>query len=114
MPTLHRQIKRLLLLAIVLFSAACSIAPTPTPTPTLPPAPTATEIPQALIDEAESFCPLPRNWTIYVTQPGDTFRSLAERTASSIGQLALANCLQNPRLLLSGVVIYLPRKPVTP
>jgi hypothetical protein len=67
-----------------------------------------------LIEEAAAFCPQPRNWTLYVTQPGDTLRSLAERTASTTAELALANCLQNPGALASGQVVYLPRKPITP
>jgi LysM repeat protein len=62
----------------------------------------------------DAFCPLPRNWITYRTQPGDSLQSLAQRTSSTVMQLATANCLNNPRGLLSGHVIYLPRPPITP
>lgn len=97
-------------LGLVLGLAASCGAPAPTPTPQ----PTPSVIPRALIEEAAAFCPQPRNWTLYVTQPGDTLRSLAERTSSSAAELALANCLQNPGALPAGIVFYLPRQPITP
>jgi spore germination protein YaaH len=99
-----------LLTCALLFLAACSATPLPSPTSV----PTATTIPQALIDEAAEFCPQPRNWVLYVTQSGDTLRSLAERTSGSTEQLRLANCLQNPGILRSGIVFYLPRRPIYP
>ena len=98
---------------LLLVLAACSRA-TPTPILTMTPRPSPTDVPRALIEEAVAFCPPPRNWTIYLTQPGDTLRSLAERTSSSVDELALANCLQNPGALASGQVVYLPRQPITP
>jgi LysM repeat protein len=64
--------------------------------------------------EDDAFCPPPPNWYTYIAQSGDTLRSLAERTSSSVSELATANCLQNPRALHSGQVIYLPRRPITP
>jgi hypothetical protein len=89
--------------------AACSAAPTPTPTPTLPPSPSP------IPTDIDAFCPLPANWVTYLTQPGDTLRSLAARTSTTVNALALANCLNNPHgILLSGHVFYLPHRPITP
>jgi LysM repeat protein len=45
-----------------------------------------------------------------VVQPGDTIRSLAERSSSTVAQLAAANCLQNPRLIYAGQLFYVPRR----
>lgn len=105
--------KYFLLIYALLFLASCSTAPL-LPTPPPAPLPTATTILQDLIDEAAEFCPQPRNWVLYVTQPGDTLRSLAERTSGSTEQLSLANCLQNPGILRSGIIFYLPRRPIYP
>lgn len=102
--------KYFLLTCTLLFLAACGTARTPPATMTAPPS----TIPQALIDEAAEFCPQPRNWVLYVTQPGDTLHSLAERTSGSAEQLMLANCLQNPGMLRAGVVFYLSRRPIYP
>ena len=83
--------------------AACS--PAPTPTPTASPTAVPTDI----------FCPQPRGWYTYVSQPGDTIRSLAEHTGSTFNELAFANCLNNPHgVLYSGQAFYLPRPPVAP
>lgn len=90
---------------------SCTPSPTPTPTVTLPP-PTAT-ISLALIEAAAEFCPMPRGWVIYLTQPGDSLQSLAQRASSTTAELATANCLNNPRGLDSGLVFYLPRPPVS-
>ncbi len=94
--------------ALLTLLAACSAAPTPTQTL----APIVTPIPQALIDQAAEFCPPPPNWVIYVTQPGDSLQSLAARTSSSVMRLETANCLNNPRGISAGSVIYLPRPPI--
>lgn len=96
---------------MTLTLAACSPAPTPTPT-LAPPPPTATISP-ALIAAAAEFCPMPRGWVIYLTQPGDSLAALARRTSSTTAELATANCLNNPRALDSGLVFYLPRQPVS-
>lgn len=87
-------------LALVLLLAAGCTTPPPTPTPTVPP--------------TDVFCPPPPNWYVYTTQPGDTLPSLAARTSTTVSTLELANCLNNPRGLMTGQVFYLPRKPITP
>ncbi len=106
---LRRLTIRLLLLVLL---AACSPAPPPTSTPAPTLTPSRTTIPVILLEAAAEFCPAPRNWTIIVTQPGDTLASLARRTSSTVETLAAANCMNNPRALQSGQVFYLPRRPI--
>lgn len=98
-----------MLLLLLLIAAACRPSATPTPTPAMP-----TELPRVTGTDEASFCPPPPNWFIYVTEAGDTLRDLAERTGSSVGELALANCLQNPRAISAGLVLYVPRQPIIP
>jgi LysM repeat protein len=50
----------------------------------------------------------------YIVQAGDTLGILAQRTASTVSQIAAANCLTNPNLLAAGQVIRLARQPVLP
>lgn len=98
-------------LFILLLLSGCAAS---SPTPTLTPSSTLTVTPVAIryqsYDDGGLFCPPPRAWYEYVIRPGDTIRSLAEQTSSSIGELAAANCLQNPRMLSVGQVFYLPRR----
>lgn len=109
LSSLRRCFICLVLLALL---AACSPAPLPTSTPAPTLTPSRTTIPALLLEAAAEFCPAPRNWTIIVTQPGDTLASLARRTSSTIEALAAANCMNNPRALQSGQVFYLPRRPI--
>ncbi|MBI1259513.1 MAG: LysM peptidoglycan-binding domain-containing protein [Chloroflexi bacterium] len=101
-------LQRLMLMGMLALLSACGTVSTATPTPSTMPPPTA------IPTDIDAFCPLPRNWVTYLTQPGDSLRSLAERTSSTTSQLATANCLNNPRALQSGQVFYLPRPPITP
>ncbi len=96
-----------ILLLFLFIGTACS--PPPAATPTIAP---PTDLPQVQFADDEAFCPPPPNWYVYVTEAGDTLRDLADQTGSSVGELAMANCLQNPRALSSGRVIYLPRRPI--
>ncbi len=91
-------------LVLLLLLVACS-----TTAPTAPPSPQP-----PIVSDDEAFCPPPANWYVYVTQPGDTLQSLAERTSSTVMRLETANCLVNPRGLVAGKAFYLPRKPITP
>lgn len=61
-------------------------------------------------DDGGEFCPPPRAWYVYIVQPGDTIRELAERTNSTVSLLAAANCLQNPRMIMAGERFYVPRE----
>ncbi len=96
-----------ILLLVLLVAAACSPSATATPTRAAP-----TDLPRVSSTDEASFCPPPPNWFVYVTEAGDTLRDLADRTGSSAGELALANCLQNPRAIYAGLVIYVPRQPI--
>jgi hypothetical protein len=61
-------------------------------------------------DDGGLFCPPPPGWYEHIIRPGDTIRSLAEETNSSVSTLAAANCLQNPRMLSAGQRFYVPRR----
>jgi hypothetical protein len=54
----------------------------------------------------------PPGWIPYTVEPGDSMGLLAEQTSSTIQELTLGNCLDNPDQLFVGQVIYLPRQPV--
>lgn len=96
-----------------------TITPTPTqPTATLTAentasAPTATPI----LDEAEipeDCVPFqPEGWIRYQVQPGDTLSELVTRSGAVPRQVARANCIRNPRLIVVGQMIFLPRQPST-
>ncbi len=83
----------------------CRTLPTPSPA-------TRTPVPEVFQpeDDGGEFCPPPRAWYVYVVQPGDTIRELADRTNSTVNLLAAANCLQNPRMLAAGQRFYVPRE----
>lgn len=49
---------------------------------------------------------------VYVVQPGDTLNKIASRTASTVGQLALYNCINNVNLLFVGQQLRVPQLPV--
>jgi|GEM_PF-3872982 len=72
-------------------------APLPTPVPTSAPA------------ARTSACPdLPAGWTAYRVRQGDTLYRIALAHGTSIGVLARANCLADPRIIHPGQVIFLP------
>ena len=85
---------------MLIWISACSPIPSHVPISTTP---TATI-------EDELFCPPPPGWFTYAVRPGDTLRSVAERANSSIGELATANCLNNPRAIGVGMVLYVPQR----
>lgn len=95
--------------SIVIGISACTPASPPTPTPS--PSPEVTAIPVRVVP-TDDFCPPPRGWFVYETKPGDTLRTIADRTASTVELLAAGNCLQNPTSLNSGIIIYVPARPV--
>jgi LysM repeat protein len=47
----------------------------------------------------------------YLVQPGDTLSEIAERFGTSVGAIAQANGLENPNLIFSGQVLYVPAAP---
>lgn len=54
---------------------------------------------------------MPSGWTTYTIQPGDTLSSIAGRTGASLGDLMRANCIANPRMIVAGASIFVPRTP---
>lgn len=62
------------------------------------------------VTDEESFCPPPPGWFTYRVQAGDTLREIAERANSSISELSAANCLNNPRIIPAGTVLYVPQR----
>ncbi|MBZ0284939.1 MAG: DUF5666 domain-containing protein [Anaerolineae bacterium] len=55
----------------------------------------------------------PAGWTTYAIRSGDTLSGIADRTDSSISELALANCIADPRFIVAGMTIFVPRQPST-
>lgn len=99
-------------LPVLIIVGGCAALPSPTDTPPPSANPTITLYPTRYQphDDGGQFCPPPRAWYEYVIRPGDTIQSLAERTSSTVARLSAANCLQNPRLLTTGQLFYVPRR----
>lgn len=96
----------------MLFATGCSgSVATPTANPSRTSTPENAQNPLS-VRTGDEFCPPPRGWFLYEVQPGDTLRSIAERTSSTIAELATANCLQNPTRLNSGIILFVPARPV--
>jgi len=72
---------------------------TPSFTPTLPPAALA--------------CPPPGEWSAYAVQSGDTLFSLAQAHHLAVGEVQVANCLQDD-LIQVGQILFLPLPTPTP
>lgn len=53
----------------------------------------------------------PDGWVEYVVQRGDTLASIARRSDSTLEELIRANCIRNPRLIVVGDVLFVPRYP---
>ncbi len=107
----------LLLFAGVL--AGCNLTtapPTPTLAPTEPPTftPLAPIAPPADSTPVNPDCPFtPAGWIPYTVVSGDNLSALAEETGSTVNELVINNCLDNPDQIYAGFVIYLPQIPVT-
>ncbi len=54
----------------------------------------------------------PQNWVRYTLRFGDTLSGLAFNTGASLRDLLEVNCIRNPRGLLVGAEIFVPRQPV--
>ncbi|MFN8564591.1 MAG: Gmad2 immunoglobulin-like domain-containing protein, partial [Anaerolineae bacterium] len=59
-------------------------------------------------------CFVRTDWPIYVVKVGDTLLRIAQRTGSTVTELAFANCLPNANLVYVGQQLRVPRLPVTP
>ncbi|MBL8132327.1 MAG: LysM peptidoglycan-binding domain-containing protein [Anaerolineae bacterium] len=111
----------LLSLFVLLGTAACNLSrATPAPPATTAPQ-TATEtrisrtaIPTITPMDLSSPTPgavcgaPPSGWVAYVVLPGDTLGDLAAATGRTTLELAQANCLAEPYILIAGQTIYLP------
>lgn len=53
-------------------------------------------------------CDVQDEWFEYTVQRGDNLASIANRTGSTIDELTVANCLENPNRLRSGQLLYVP------
>lgn len=58
-------------------------------------------------------CFIRTDWPIYVVRVGDTLLRIAQRTGSTVTELAYANCLPNANLVYVGQQLRVPRLPVT-
>jgi hypothetical protein len=113
------QLIRLIMMLMLLLTAACNLTlgspVTPTAPPTLPPIiitsppdPNAAQPPQINPD-----CPAtPFNWIPYIVEPGDSLSLLAEQTTSTVNDLMAGNCLASADEIFVGQTLYLPTVPV--
>lgn len=61
--------------------------------------------------EQPAVCEPRTEWVAYVVDTGDTLGRIAQRTDSSIGALAEANCLSDVNSLVVGETLYVPTAP---
>lgn len=98
---------------------------TPLPLPTQPSLPTVTPTPfsTATPTTAPSSTPIPvanrpctarTDWPVYIVVAGDTLADIARRSASTVNELATANCLSNANNIFAGQRLYVPRVPTPP
>jgi hypothetical protein len=120
-----RHTSRIIIAAVlIVLSSGCNLSmrqPTPTAAPnaplitTLPPDVNLPPQPTSIIPvtPANPDClTTPIGWIPYTVEPGDSLGLLAEQTSSTIDELVVGNCLDNPDALFVGQVIYLPSQPV--
>ncbi len=80
-----------------------TLTPTSSFTPTLSPTPT----------EGPCLPEQPEGWVRYVVRSGDTLSALAVRSETTLEVLQAVNCIDDPRLIRVGQVVFLPRLPAT-
>jgi hypothetical protein len=93
-----------------------SLAAATTPTPTLAPTltPTRAALPNSgQVPPTQTNCLPQTGWPVYTVVAGDTLGVIAQRSGSTVAQLATANCLSNAELIYVGQKLYVPRLPVT-
>lgn len=81
-------------------------------TPTLPASPTAAAVSAAT--RTPSSCRIPRGWTTYRVQPGDTLFAISLATNSTVDELRYANCIDDVDNITSEDMIFVPRAPLHP
>jgi len=62
-------------------------------------------------DDGVFDCSLPSGWTTYTVQGDDILSGIAARTDSSVEELAAANCLANPGMIVTGSTVFVPEAP---
>ncbi len=74
-------------------------------------APPATAPPAALLPAAHvaKANPAPHGWTTYRVRSGDTLVGIAARFRTTVGVIASRNSVRNPRALMVGTVLHVPR-----
>src|SRR5690606_38290742 len=90
------------------FTATLTATPPLTSTATSTPSATPTATVTPAITTTGCVAVQPAGWVTYSVQSGDTLSGLAAPTGSTLAQLISVNCLENPRLLVSGQQLYLP------
>lgn len=86
--------------------------PSATPSPTATVTPTRTAQPLRPTSEPAACVPArPPGWFSYRIQTGDTLSALAARTRTIVDTLLRVNCIDDPRLIYTGQLIYLPQPP---
>ncbi|MGJ3240533.1 MAG: LysM peptidoglycan-binding domain-containing protein [Anaerolineae bacterium] len=80
--------------------------------PTLPPSPTVAPLDDPTRTPAS--CQLPRGWTTYTVQSGDTVFAISLVTNSTVDELRFINCLDDVDNITTGDVLFVPIAPVRP
>jgi LysM repeat protein len=75
----------------------------------VPPVPTPTQL--LVPSHTPVACSRPRNWIVYIVQPGDTLYRLSLAYGVSVGELQRANCMGSSILLQVGKPLYVPPWP---
>jgi LasA protease len=100
----------------LVFTSTPQPSPTPTATPTEdPPTPTLDPIPVRISPTPDDIRATPefrKNTETHVVRYGDTLNYLAHRYGVAMGQIQVANGLQDPNLLAIGQILVIP--PPTP
>jgi len=75
------------------------------------PTPTTDEMQIAAFETAQADCGRPQGWVLYEVQPGDTLFLISLAVDSTVENLALANCLEDPAHITAGDRLFLPQYP---
>lgn len=62
---------------------------------------------------ADCVVTAPAGWVSYAIRAGDSLSSIAARSGSSVAELVRVNCLSNPRYIVAGANLLLPRVPTS-
>lgn len=88
-----------------------TIIKSPLAIPTTESAPAVNQ-PQTPVTSTGCVVSAPAGWIPYVVPAGSTLSGIASATGTSISQLIIVNCIDNPNLVRAGQTIMVPRAPV--